>query len=132
MTSRWTAFALGVLLAGSAGAAPGDKVDIVRDLAGRVGQVVGAALACRDIARPRIQVVIEKFAAVIKEASSKEAERANFTQLLDRTVADGRAQVTTGQIDCGSVDRELADLERAISEHGVTAPGATAAPMAAN
>lgn len=134
MTSRWTAFALGVLLAGSAGAAPGDKADIVRDLAGRVGQVVGAALACRDIARPRIQVVIDKFATVIK-ASSKEAERANFTQLLDlldRTVADGRAQVTTGQIDCGSVDRQLADLERSIAEPGVTAPVAPAAPPVAS
>src|ERR1700749_4117227 len=109
MTSRWTAFAFAVLLAGSAGAAPGDKAEVVRDLTGRVGQVVGAALACRDIARPRIQLVIDKFATVIKEASSNEAERTNLTQLLDRTVSDGRAQITTGQIDCGSADRQLAD-----------------------
>lgn len=131
MTSRWTALALSVLLAGSAGAAPGDKADTVRNLTGRVGQVVGAALACRDIARPRIQVVIDKFETAIKEASSTEAERANLTQLLDRTVADGRAQVTTGQIDCGSADRQLADLEQSIAVPGVTAPIANAAPMAA-
>ncbi len=76
MTSRWIAFALravfvgvvliGVGLAGSASAAPGDKVDVVRDLTGRVGPVVGAALACPDIARPRIQTIVNKFVTVIR------------------------------------------------------------------
>jgi len=62
-------------LAGTAGAAAGDKTDVVRDLAGRVGPIVGSALACRDIARPRIQAIVDKFTAVIVEASSNEAER---------------------------------------------------------
>ncbi len=150
MTCRWIAFALravfirvvliglvfiGGALAGSAGAAPGDKVDVVRDLAGRVGPVVGAALACRDIARPRIQVIVNKFATVIKEASSNEAERTELTQLLDRTVSDGRRAVTAGQMDCGLADRQLADLERSIAGPSATLPSATlpsaAAPSAA-
>ena len=53
----------------------GDNTEVVRDLAGRVGPIVGSALACPDIARPRIQVIVDKFAAVIREASSNEAER---------------------------------------------------------
>lgn len=132
MTSRWIAFAFSLVLAGSAAAAPGDKVDVVRDLAGRVGPVIGAALACPDIARPRIRAVVNKFASVIREASSNEAERNDLTQHLDRTVADGRNAVTAGQMDCGSSDRQLADLERSLG--GPVTPGPTAqagAPPAA-
>ena len=136
MTTRLTIFLFSALLAGTAGAAAGDKTDVVRDLAGRVGPIVGSALACRDIARPRIQLIVDKFTAVITEASSNEAERSDLTQLLDRSVADGRGAVTTGRIDCRSADRQLADLERSIAGPGpspspslsaVIAPSAAAA-----
>jgi len=70
------------LLAGVTGAAAGDKTDVVRDLAGRVGPIIGSALACRDIARPRIQIIVDKFTAVIAEASTSEAERSDLTQVL--------------------------------------------------
>jgi ABC-type branched-subunit amino acid transport system substrate-binding protein len=127
----------GALLAGATSAAAGDKTDVVRDLAGRVGPVVGSALACRDIARPRIQVIVDKFAAVITEASSNEAERSDLTQALDRSVADGRNAVTAGRIDCRSADRQLADLERSIAGPGpspslsaVIAPSSAAAATA--
>jgi branched-chain amino acid transport system substrate-binding protein len=115
MTTRWGTILFGVLLASTAGAAPGDKTGVVRDLAGRVGPIVGSALACQDIARPRIKFVVDKFAAVIKEASANEAERDDLTQLLDRSVADGRGAVTTGKIDCRLAERQLADLERSIA-----------------
>src|SRR6201991_3221055 len=62
------ALLIGVLLAGPAGAAPGDKFDVLRDLATRVGAVVGSALTCKDIGRPRVQVVVDKFTSVIREA----------------------------------------------------------------
>jgi ABC-type branched-subunit amino acid transport system substrate-binding protein len=123
------------LLAGTAGAAAGDKTDVVRDLAGRVGPIVGSASACRDIARPRIQVITDKFAAVIKEAATNEAERSDLTQSFDRSVAEGRSAVTTGRIDCRSADRQLADLERSIGGTGpslatVIAPSSAAAATA--
>src|ERR1700759_3058534 len=105
MTPRWMAVLFGPLLASAANAAPGGNTDVVRDLAGRVGPVLGSALACTDIARPRIQAIVDKFAAVIKEASSNEAERDDLTQLLDRSVADGRSAVTAGKIDCSLADR---------------------------
>ena len=104
-TARLTLFLFSALLAGTAGAAAGDKTDVVRDLAGRVGPIVGSALACRDIARPRIKAIVDKFTAVIVEASSNEAERSDLTQSFDRSVADGRGAVTTGRTDCRSADK---------------------------
>jgi len=135
MTTRFSLFLFSALLAGTAGAAAGDKTDVVRDLAGRVGPIVGSASACRDIARPRIQVITDKFAAVIKEAATNEAERSDLTQSFDRSVAEGRNAVTTGRIDCRSADRQLADLERSIGGTGpslatVIAPSSAAAATA--
>src|SRR6202163_5034196 len=115
MTARLTILFFSALLAGTAAAGAGDKTYIVRDLAGRVGPIIGSALACRDIARPRIQVIVDKFTAVITENSCNEAERSDLTLLLDRNVADGRSAVTTGRIDCVAADRQLADLERSIA-----------------
>src|SRR6266850_3461298 len=116
-------------LAGTAGAAAGDKTDVVRNLAGRVGPIVGSALACRDIARPRIQAIVDKFTAVIMEASSNEAERSDLTQSFDRSVAEGRGTVTTGRTDCRSADGQLTDLERSIAGPGPS--GAAIAPSSA-
>jgi branched-chain amino acid transport system substrate-binding protein len=130
MTLRWIVI-FGALLAGAAGAAAGDNTNIVRDLTGRVGPIIGSALACRDIARPRIQVMVDKFAAVIAEASSNEAERTDLTDRLDRTVADGRNAVNTGRMDCGSADRQLADLERAIARPSLSAAIAPSSAIAA-
>ena len=114
MTLRWMIVS-GAMLAGAASAAAGDKTDVVRDLAGRIGPILGSALACRDIARPRIQVIADKFTAVITQASSNEAERSDLTQTLDRSVSEGRNAVTTGRMDCRGADRQLADLERSIA-----------------
>ena len=87
---RWTSFLLSAFFITAAEAAPGDKIELVRDLAGRVGPVIGSALACPDVTRPRIQSVIEKFAAVIRDAAANEAQRSDLAQLFDRSVADGR------------------------------------------
>jgi ABC-type branched-subunit amino acid transport system substrate-binding protein len=115
------ALVAGILLAGPAGAAPGDKFEVLRDLAGRVGAVVGSALTCKDIARPRVQVVVDKFTAVIRDASSNENERNDLTQTLDRGVTEGRTAVAVGRTDCRSADRQLADLERSIAGPSLSA-----------
>src|SRR3979490_1151334 len=109
MNLRWMVVLSGALLAGVGHAPAGDK-DVVRNLAGRVGPIIGSALACRDIARSRIQIGVEKFTAAVREASTDEAERLYITQLLDRTLDDGRRTVTSGRVDCGLADRQLADL----------------------
>jgi hypothetical protein len=125
----------GALLAGATHATADDKTNIIRDLAGRVGPIVGSALVCRDIARSRIQVIVDKFTAVITEASSNEAGRSDLMQSFDRSVADGRSAVTSGRMDCRSADRQLADLERSIGGPGpslsaVIAPSSAAAATA--
>src|SRR6267154_2791476 len=131
ITTRWMMVVFGVLLAGGGDAAAGNNMDIVRDLAGRVGPIVGSALACRDIARTRIQIVVDKFTAVITEASTNEAERSDLTQLLDRSVADGRGAVTSGRVDCGLADRQLADLERAVARPAPSLPAVVAPSFSA-
>jgi ABC-type branched-subunit amino acid transport system substrate-binding protein len=135
MTSRGIALLVGAMLLGSAGGAraAGD-IDIVRDLAGRVGPVIGSAQACRDIARPRIQAIVDKFSMVIREASSNEAERSDLTQAFDRSMTDGRTAISSGRIDCVRADRQLADLERSIagpSLSSVIGPSSAAAATAA-
>jgi ABC-type branched-subunit amino acid transport system substrate-binding protein len=125
---RWIAFLLSAFFITAANAAPGDKIDLVRDLAGRVGPVIGSALACPDIARPRIQSVIEKFAALIRDAASNEAQRSDLAQLFDRSVADGRGAVTSGRTDCRLAERRLADLEQSLTP---SAPAPAAAAPAA-
>src|SRR6266850_684380 len=130
MNLRWMMVVSGALLAGVGGAAAGDK-EVVRNLAGRVGPIIGSALACRDIARPRIQIIVDKFTAVITEASTNEAERSDLTQLLDRSVADGRGAVTSGRVDCGLADRQLADLERAITRPAPSLPAVVAPSFSA-
>ena len=114
--SRWMAAALlGALLAGSATAATGDNANVVRDLAGRVGPIIGSASACPDIARPRVQFIADKFQQVIRETASNEAERDDLSRLLDRYVTDGRSAVTAGRTDCKSAERQLADLEQSLA-----------------
>jgi branched-chain amino acid transport system substrate-binding protein len=136
MTSHRITLLVGAMLFGIAGSAQaaGD-IMIVRDLAGRVGPVIGSAQACRDIARPRIQTITDKFSQVIREASSNEAERSDLAQTFDRSMAEGRAAVTSGRIDCIRADRQLADLERSISGpslSSVIGPSSAAAATAAN
>jgi branched-chain amino acid transport system substrate-binding protein len=113
--SRWMAALLGALFASSAGAAPGDNVNIVRDLAGRVGPIIGSASACPDIARTRVQSIADKFQQVIREAATNEAERDDLSRALDRNVTDGRNAVTAGRTDCKSAERQLADLEQSLA-----------------
>ena len=126
----------GALLASSASAAPGDNLSVVRDLASRVGPIIGSALACQNISRPRVQVIIDKFQAVIREASSSEADRTDVARLLDRYVADGRSAVTTGKTDCRVADRQVADLEQSLGATAQANPGPSLAdaiaPSAAN
>jgi branched-chain amino acid transport system substrate-binding protein len=131
MNTRWAILFFSCALLAGEGAAASDKANIVRDLAGRVGPILGSALACQDIARPRIQLVVDKFTAVIAEAATNDTERSDLTQLLDRNVANGRGAVTSGQTDCRQADRQLADLERSIAAPALPAVIAPPAPAAA-
>ncbi len=133
----WAPFLSSVLLASSIGAASADNLSVVRDLASRVGPIVGAAQACQGIARPRVQLIVDKFQAVIRDASNNETERADASRLFERYVVDGRGSVTAGKIDCKVAERQIADLEQSIGgappQPQASAPAdAIAPPPAAN
>jgi ABC-type branched-subunit amino acid transport system substrate-binding protein len=130
---RWAIILCGTLLANGANAAPNDNLSVVRDLAGRLGPIVGSALACPTIARPRVQVIIDKFQVVIKGVSSNDADRADLARLLDRYIADGRSAVTSGKTDCRVADRQISDLEQSLGT-SPTAPSVSYAigPSAAD
>lgn len=134
--ARWAIALLGALLATTASAAPADNINVVRDLAGRVGPIIGSALGCPDIAQSRILAATNKFSAVMKDAAPNDAERADLQQLFDHYVSYGRAAIATGKINCGVAERQLADLERSISGPAAPSSGAStlsgvAAPAAA-
>jgi branched-chain amino acid transport system substrate-binding protein len=127
---RWAIMLCGTLLANGASATPGDNVGVVRDLAGRLGPIIGSALACPSIARPRVQVILDKFQAVIREAIN-EPDRADVARLLDRYIADGRSAVTTGKTDCRVADRQISDLEQALGTPPAAPPGPSLAAAVA-
>jgi len=110
LKSGWVILLCAAMLANSAWTAPGDNLSVVRDLASRVGPIIGSALACSNIAPPRVQLIIEKFRTVIRGASRSDSERADLERSLDRYIEDGRSTVATGRADCRLVDREIADL----------------------
>jgi branched-chain amino acid transport system substrate-binding protein len=133
MSLRLTVFFVGALLASEASAA--GSTDVVRDLATRVGPILGSAQACRDIDRSRIQVIADKFQTVIREASPQEADRADLQRTFDRNIADGRNVVSFGKIDCKTAERQFTDLERSLglgspSLSGVIGPSSAAAATA--
>jgi branched-chain amino acid transport system substrate-binding protein len=129
---RWLVVLCGALLATSASAAPGENLNVVRDLASRVGPIIGSALACPNIARPRVQVIIDKFQTVIREASSIDADRADIARVLNRSVADGRSAVTTGKTDCRIADRQVADLEQSLGASSAAASSLDTSSTAPN
>ena len=65
LNPRWAIILCGALLANSASAAPGDNLSVVRDLAARLGPIIGSALACPNITRSRVQVIVDKFQAAV-------------------------------------------------------------------
>jgi ABC-type branched-subunit amino acid transport system substrate-binding protein len=128
--ARSTIALCAVLLIGPAAtAAPGDNASVVRDLAGRVGPILGSALACPDIPQARIQAVADKFRAVIRDVGTSEAERDDIAQTFNRYVVGARDAGAANRIDCRLADRQLADLERSVSGPSLAS---VIAPAAAN
>jgi len=107
--------------------ASADNLSVVRDLASRVGPIVGSAQACQNVARSRVQLIVDKFQAVIREASNNETERGDVSRVFERYVADGRGAVSSGKTDCKVAERQIADLEQSI---GAASPQPAPSPAA--
>jgi len=91
-------------------------MNVVRDLASRVGPIVGSASACQGIDQGRVQAIVDKFREVIREASTGGSDRDELTRLFNGYVADGRNRVGASQTDCTTAVRQLAELERSLGQ----------------
>lgn len=76
------------LLASPASAARDGSADVVRDLAVRVGPIVGGTLACREIVRSRPQITVDKFHTIIRDAAWNEAGRTDVDRRMLKQIAD--------------------------------------------
>src|SRR5260370_42408241 len=101
-TARLTLFLFGALLTGTAGAAAGDKTDVVRDLAGRVGPIVGSASACRGLERPQFWFITHKFRAVVTETAPDEGGRPDLSAALGGRRGVRRSAEAAGTIRCSA------------------------------
>jgi branched-chain amino acid transport system substrate-binding protein len=118
-----------MMVPGIANAAPrNDRTDMVRELARRVGQVVGAASACRDIASPGIEAITDKVTAVIRHAGSDDGAIAGLLEMFDRSVADGRLAVAGRALDCAAAEHDFTDLEGSVGAAPASVPVPAAAP----
>ncbi|GLH81106.1 hypothetical protein SSBR45G_60150 [Bradyrhizobium sp. SSBR45G] len=120
------------MLAGSVSAAvSADNVSLVRELAGRVGPIIGSSQACTSIAPRRVQLILGKFQQAIREAAANPNDLNELAREFERNVAEGRAAVNGGRADCRLVERQLTELERSVSAPPpATAPAAPAAVAA--
>ena len=137
MRVSWTMVSVGALFASPASAASTTSAastsgtGLVRDLAFRVGPIVGAALVCGDIARSRLQIIVDKFHTLIRKAASQEAEGADLAQVLDRSITDGTSQLTAGKSDCITAERRLSEFERSLSDQAFVTLAAALGPTSA-
>src|ERR1700732_1027699 len=70
-----------------------EKTQAAQVLAGRVGQILGAATACRDVARPRISGMTDMLMEACKISTSSEDELSADKQLYEKNVVEGKNAV---------------------------------------
>jgi branched-chain amino acid transport system substrate-binding protein len=131
MLVRWSLLLLGTFLAAPMGSALAAPVDVVRDLAARVGPIVGQASTCQDIAQGRVQTIVDQFREVIRQASPGDSDRDTLIRGFNGYIAEGRNRMAALQLNCLTAERQLADLERSLSNQPAPAASTMLAPYTA-
>jgi ABC-type branched-subunit amino acid transport system substrate-binding protein len=131
MTVRWSFLLIGTFLAAPIGSAFAGPVDVVRDLAARVGPIVGQASTCQDIAQGRVQTIVDQFREVIRQASPSDADRDALIRNFNGFIAEGRNRMAAAQLNCQAADLQLAELERSLSNQPAPAASGIIAPYSA-
>src|SRR5215470_6714024 len=90
-------------------AQPDEKMTVTRDIAARVGQILGGAGACRDIASARIKTMSEKLQSVFYFATGNADDLDSLKQIYEKNLGEGQRAVTNRRKDCAGVERDLAD-----------------------
>jgi ABC-type branched-subunit amino acid transport system substrate-binding protein len=107
-------FALTIAWAALANAQPEpreDKAKLLRDLATRLGQVVGAAYACPEIAKSRVVEAKDRVTAILKAEPAGGAD-ASPVALFEANFAAGIKATVERRSSCAAVERDLASLEQ--------------------
>jgi ABC-type branched-subunit amino acid transport system substrate-binding protein len=112
-------------------ALPDEKMEVARDIAARVGQILGAAVACRDITPTRIKTMSDKLNAVFSFTTGNPGDLNALKQVYDKNAGDGQRAVASRRKDCAAVGRELADLESAVTSSPAASPSPAPAPAPA-
>ncbi len=107
-------------------AQPDEKMEAARDIAVRVGQILGGAAACQDIAPARIKAMSDKLHAVLTFATGKADDLNALKQIYETNVGEGQRAVTNRRKECAAVSRDLVDLENAIKTSPTPPSGLTA------
>jgi branched-chain amino acid transport system substrate-binding protein len=114
-------------------AQPDEKIEVARDIAARVGQILGAAVVCKDITPARIRTMSDKLNGMLSFATGNPDDFNDLKQIYDKNLGDGKRAVANGRKECAAVDHELADLENAVKSSPVAKlpappPGPAPAP----
>ena len=107
-------------------AQPDEKMGVTRDIAARVGQILGGASACKDVAPARIKTMSDKLQSVFNFATGNAADLKALKQLYEKNAIEGQRAVTARQKECAAVERDFAELEGAIKSPAVPPSGLTA------
>ena len=95
--------------------AQADAPTKAEDLAEIYGRTLGAAAACSNIARPRVDAAEAAASAHLKTLAANEGERAVAGRILADNVDRGGRDVADGLTTCAQAESELADLEHELA-----------------
>jgi branched-chain amino acid transport system substrate-binding protein len=121
-------------------AQPDEKMEVARDVAAQVGQILGSARVCPDIASARIKNMGDKVQSVFNFATASADNLNALKQIYEKSLGEGQRAMAVRRKDCSAIERELAELENAIKSpaappSGLMAfaptPGPAAPPVAA-
>jgi branched-chain amino acid transport system substrate-binding protein len=108
-----------------------NNADAVRQIAVSVGYVIGAASACKEVSRSRLQAMTDRLSELVKSSVTAGGESSAVQQAFDQSVSEGRRTVTSKQRDCASADRDLADMEGIVTSQPAAATTMGAPPAQA-
>jgi ABC-type branched-subunit amino acid transport system substrate-binding protein len=95
-------------------AQPDEKMEVARDVAAQVGQILGSARVCQEVAPARIKAMSDKLQAVFSIATTNADSLNSLKQLYEKSLSEGQRAVAAHRKDCATAERELAELENAI------------------
>lgn len=88
-----------------------DKVKLLRDLATRLGQVVGAAYVCPEIAKGRVVEAKVRITDLLKAEPPGEKDAASPAAIFEANFMQGVKSAAGNWPNCVAVERDLASLE---------------------